>query len=266
MAAASSSPSGGSVPAHCIDALKSVVVPPPIEQLRMNKPADETWQDRLRRAHRGELDVTTLPVYRFEGKQYALSVPNLERAYVRRQLHMQGYKSSLCWSVRRVKFGQTIVAPRRGVAFWHAVGGNVPTEVRLPLSFETGLRTAVCKSGLTVHLLAYQHITNAPRGVVLHDAAKVLPWDIFSTLVAHVPVQCVSDLVRARALYYGFDTSGHHMCVHLCTYTYVHDPISGAPCNHITCVRTYPYISHIEARRADGCSMGIASGCIQRLR
>ena len=40
---------------------------------------DETWQDRLRRAHRGELDRTTLPVYRYEGKQHSLSVGDLER-------------------------------------------------------------------------------------------------------------------------------------------------------------------------------------------
>ena len=95
MAAGSSSSGGGFVPPGCIDALGSFVVPPPLEQLRINKPADESWQDRLRRAHRGELDVVTLPVYRFEGKQYALSVPNLERAYVRRQMHMEGYKSAL---------------------------------------------------------------------------------------------------------------------------------------------------------------------------
>ena len=209
MAAASSSSSGGSVPTDCIVALQSVLVPPPIEQLRQNKDPSETWQDRLRRAHRAELDVFMPPVYRFEGKQFALSVQNLERAYIRRQLHMQGYNNSLCWAVRRVKFAQPLVGPSRGIAFWHSVGGSVPDEVCLPPVFETGLRTAVANSGLQIHLLAYQRISNLPRGVFLADARKVLPFDIFNTLVAHVPIQCISDLVRARALYHGFDTSGH---------------------------------------------------------
>ena len=209
MAATCSSSSGGSVSADCVDVLESVVLPPSIEQLRQNRDASETWQDRLRRAHRGELDVFMPPVYRFEGKQFALSVQNLERAYIRRQLHMEGYKNSLCWAVRRVKFGQPLVAASQGIAFWHSVGGSVPGEVRLPSAFETGLRTAVARSGLRVYLLAYQRISNLPRGVVLADARKVLPFDIFNTLVAHVPIQCISDLVRARALYHGFDTSGH---------------------------------------------------------
>ena len=210
---------GGSVPKSASAALASVKVPPPIEQLRNQKPADETWQDRLRRAHRGELDRTTLPVYRYEGKQHSLSVGDLERAYVRRQGHMKGYKTTLIWSVCRKQFKQPLVTPRRGVAFWYARGphgdsvpmghgGSVPMVGEMPPSCVAGLRSAVANSGLSMHLFAYQDLTNVPAGVHVHDAQAVLPIDIFNDLVAHVPIQCVADLVRARALCYGFGPSG----------------------------------------------------------
>lgn len=85
----------------------------------------------------------------------------------------------------------------------------------LPLSFVSGLCTAVQNSGLEVVLLAYGPVANVPVGVTLEDCEPYMPRAEFDKLSGRVPVQCLADLVRARALLQGV-CGDHSFCVFVC--------------------------------------------------
>jgi hypothetical protein len=163
------------------------------------------WQERLRRALGGDLDLCIAPVFRLDGQQIVLTMGELEEAYERRRLHINGYQSTLQHAIRQESKGEDMSTPRRAVAFWFqkgdGVGGSVPVD--LPLPFVQGLISTVRNSGLEVVLLTYQLVSNVPAGILVRQAADFLTADIFYTLLPLVPLQCLADLVRARALHQG---------------------------------------------------------------
>ena len=166
------------------------------------------WQSLLRRQLRSSLDIVVLPVWRLHGRaggQVTLSISEMEEAYERRRQHMAGYKKTLRWSIRSSALGECLRTPRRGFCFWYGasggVGGSVP--VRLPPTFVTGVMTAVRNSGLEIVLLSYQTVANVPAGVISMPATTFLEEEHFYRLLGRVPVQCLADLVRARAMQRG---------------------------------------------------------------
>ena len=188
-------------------ALKAAVIAPSLAALRRGK-EHGTMQIELRAALRSRVDVAVLPVVRVGGKQIGLSVAELESAYGRRRVHMEGRRALLRWAVCRRHSGQPTATPKRGVSVWIGLGtdgGLVPEaeSVVLPPTVVQGLTSAVRNSGLSMFILSYNNVQNLPSGIARVDAAMYMPRETCAEMLPRVPVQLLADLLRARALFTG---------------------------------------------------------------
>ena len=131
-----------------------------------------------------------------------MSVSDMEAFYERRRLHMEGMERTKQWAEVEKMFSQSLNTPRLAVMFWHSPASS---PLMLPRSFVDGMISCVRNSGLNVHLLSYQPLGNVPGGVRLHDANNIFPLTKFEDMLRRVPLQLLSDFVRAQALQFGLD-------------------------------------------------------------
>ena len=124
---------------------------------------------------------------------------SMKMLYNRRRDHMIGRCRSLDWAIAQCKaHGAAPATPLLAAAFWHNAGGR--SDAAPPDSFCSGLTSAYRVSGLNVELLTYQPLRGLGE-IPLTDAALVLPKvDFDKHLQAGVPIQILSDYIRAKFL------------------------------------------------------------------
>ena len=74
------------------------------------------------------------------------------------------------------------------------------TVLKLPDVCVSGLSSVVQRSGLQIHVLAYQEFSNVPEGVVVLDACEFLSKAVREDQLSIIRVAEMADLVRYLAI------------------------------------------------------------------